>query len=159
MLELSTAIVLMAHSFKPHINFKDYSVNNSFLLLTLFFYLPHILINHLLVAYKLHLYKIEQMCYNICNKYLNKQGGKCLNEILISLIGLAGSAVGSMCGIALNSKLTQYRLKQLEIHVEKHNSLIERTYELEEKAMIHEEKLKSASRRLESLERVIQKTI
>ena len=82
-----------------------------------------------------------------------------MNEILISLIGLAGSAVGSMCGIALNSKLTQYRLKQLEIHVEKHKSLIERTYELEEKAMIHEEKLKSASRRLESLERVIQKTI
>ena len=80
-----------------------------------------------------------------------------MNEIFVSLIGLAGSAVGSMCGIALNSKLTQYRLKELEKHVEKHNSLIDRTYELEERAMIHEEKLKSTSRRLENLERAAQR--
>ena len=32
-----------------------------------------------------------------------------MNEIYVALIGLAGSAIGSMCGIALNSKLTQYR--------------------------------------------------
>ena len=81
-----------------------------------------------------------------------------MNEIFVSLIGLAGSAVGSMCGIALNSKLTQYRLKELEKHVEKHNSLIDRTYELEERAMIHEEKLKSTSRRLENLERAAQRS-
>lgn len=79
-----------------------------------------------------------------------------MDEIIVSLIGLAGSAIGSMCGIALNSKLTQYRLKELEKHVEKHNSLIERTYELEERAVVHDEKLKSASRRLENLERMIQ---
>ncbi|MBQ8758314.1 MAG: hypothetical protein IJZ20_01330 [Clostridia bacterium] len=79
-----------------------------------------------------------------------------MNEIYVALIGLAGSAIGSMCGIAVNSKLTQYRLKELEKHVEKHNSLIERTYELEERAVVHEERLKSASRRLENLERTIQ---
>ncbi len=79
-----------------------------------------------------------------------------MDEIIVSLIGLAGSAIGSMCGIALNSKLTQYRLKELEKHVEKHNCLIERTYELEERAVVHDEKLKSASRRLENLEKMIQ---
>ena len=81
-----------------------------------------------------------------------------MEELLVSIIGLAGSAIGSMCGIAVNSKLTQYRLKELEKHVEKHNSLIERTYELEEKAVVHDEKLKSTSRRLENLEKILQKS-
>ena len=79
-----------------------------------------------------------------------------MNEIYVALIGLAGSAIGSMCGIALNSKLTQYRLKELEKRVEKHNCLIERTYELEERAVVHDEKLKSASRRLDNLEKMVQ---
>ena len=79
-----------------------------------------------------------------------------MNEIYVALIGLAGSAIGSMCGIAVNSKLTQYRLKELEKHVEKHNCLIERTYELEERAVVHDEKLKSASRRLDNIERMLQ---
>ena len=79
-----------------------------------------------------------------------------MNEIYVALIGLAGSAIGSMCGIAVNSKLTQYRLKELEKRVEKHNCLIERTYELEERAVVHDEKLKSASRRLDNLEKMVQ---
>ena len=79
-----------------------------------------------------------------------------MNEIYVALIGLAGSAIGSMCGIAVNSKITQYRLKELEKRVEKHNCLIERTYELEERAVVHDEKLKSASRRLDNLEKMVQ---
>ena len=79
-----------------------------------------------------------------------------MNEIYVALIGLAGSAIGSMCGIAVNSKLTQYRLKELEKRVEKHNCLIARTYELEERVVVHDEKLKSASRRLDNLEKMVQ---
>ena len=79
-----------------------------------------------------------------------------MNEIYVALIGLAGSAFGSMCRIAVNSKLTQYRLKELEKHVEKHNCLIERTYELEERAVVQDEKLKSVSRRLDNIERILQ---
>lgn len=81
-----------------------------------------------------------------------------MDELFISLIGLAGSAIGSMCGIAVNSKLTQYRLRELEKHVEKHNCLIERTYELEEKTVVQEEKLKSHSRRIENIEKILQHT-
>ena len=55
------------------------------------------------------------------------------NEILVALIGLAGSAVGSLCGVLVSSKLTQYRLEQLEKKVEKHNNLVERTYQLEQR--------------------------
>ena len=72
-----------------------------------------------------------------------------MSEIIVALIGLAGSAAGSLCGIIVSGKLTEYRLKQ----VEKHNCLIERTYALEEKTVVCGEKLKSAERRIENLER------
>ena len=39
--------------------------------------------------------------------------------------------MGSLCGVLVSSKLTQYRIEQLEKKVEAHNSLIERTYKLE----------------------------
>lgn len=55
------------------------------------------------------------------------------SEIIIALIGLAGSAAGSLGGVLVSGKLTQYRIEQLERKVEKHNSLIERTYALESK--------------------------
>lgn len=52
-------------------------------------------------------------------------------EIVVALITLAGSALGTFAGIAVNSKLTSYRLEQLEKKVDKHNKVIERTAELE----------------------------
>ena len=53
--------------------------------------------------------------------------------ILVALIGLAGSGAGAFGGILVSSKLTQYRLEQLEKKVQAHNNLIERTYRLEER--------------------------
>ncbi|MBQ3045124.1 MAG: hypothetical protein IJD49_04145 [Clostridia bacterium] len=52
-------------------------------------------------------------------------------EIIVSLITLAGSALGTFAGIIVNSKLTSYRIEQLEKKVDKHNNVIERTTELE----------------------------
>ena len=46
--------------------------------------------------------------------------------IAIALIGLTGSLVGSLIGVIAASKLTQYRLEQLEKKVDKHNNVIER---------------------------------
>ena len=37
------------------------------------------------------------------------------DEIITALIGLGGSALGSIIGIICNSKVTAYRLKELEI--------------------------------------------
>ncbi len=36
------------------------------------------------------------------------------NTVLTALIGLGGSALGSLFGVLASSKLTQYRLAQLE---------------------------------------------
>nr|AFN84591.1 conserved hypothetical protein [uncultured bacterium scaffold00056] len=52
-------------------------------------------------------------------------------EIIVALIGLGGSGLGSLMGILVSSKLTQYRLDKLEAKVDKHNQVIERTYKLE----------------------------
>ena len=54
-------------------------------------------------------------------------------EVLVSLITLLGSALGTFAGIAVNTKLTNYRIEQLEKKVDKHNNVIERTVKLEER--------------------------
>ena len=52
-------------------------------------------------------------------------------NILVALIGLAGSGAGSLIGVLASARLTQYRLRKLEEKVEAHNRLVERTYRLE----------------------------
>lgn len=78
-----------------------------------------------------------------------------MEAIIVALIGLAGSAVGSLCGVLVSSKLTQYRLEQLEKRVQAHNNLIDRTYRLEERTEIQEEKIKAANHRIDDLEKSI----
>lgn len=51
--------------------------------------------------------------------------------VLVSLLGLAGTLAGSFLGVIAASKLTNFRIAQLEDKVNKHNNLIERTYKLE----------------------------
>lgn len=53
------------------------------------------------------------------------------NTIIVALIGLAGSGLGAFGGVMASARLTQYRLKKLEEKVDKHNSVIERTFRLE----------------------------
>ncbi len=73
-------------------------------------------------------------------------------EIIVALIGLLGSAVGSFVGILINSKLSNYRIEQLEKKVDKHNNLIERTYQLERMEAVIEEEIKVANHRIDDLE-------
>lgn len=75
----------------------------------------------------------------------------------MALIGLAGSGIGSLCGVLASGKLTQYRLEQLEKRVQAHNNLIDRTYKLEEHAELQDEKLRVANHRIEDLEKGMQK--
>lgn len=75
-----------------------------------------------------------------------------MEAIIVALIGLAGSAVGSILGVLASARLTTYRLEQLEKRVQAHNNLIERTYKLEERTELQEEKIKVANHRIEDLE-------
>lgn len=49
-------------------------------------------------------------------------------------------------------KLIEYKLNELTKRVDKHNSVIERTYALETKIELHEEKIKVANNRIADLE-------
>jgi ABC-type lipoprotein release transport system permease subunit len=72
--------------------------------------------------------------------------------IILAIIGFLGSGVGSILGILASNKLTVYRIEQLEEKVNKHNNLIERTYQLEKQESILEEKIAVLSDQLEKLE-------
>ena len=75
--------------------------------------------------------------------------------VLVALIGLLGSGLGSVLGILVSSKLTQYRLEQLEKKVEVHNQVIDRVYKLEERTELQEEKIKVANHRIGDLEEAV----
>ena len=72
--------------------------------------------------------------------------------VLVALIGLIGSGAGTFGGILVSSRLTQYRLEQLEKKVEVHNKVIERVYRLEERTELQEEKITVANHRIGDLE-------
>ena len=72
-------------------------------------------------------------------------------EVVVALIGLAGSAMGSVIGVLASARLTSYRLEQLEKKVDKHNQVVERTFRLEARADVLEEDIRSAGLRLARL--------
>lgn len=64
------------------------------------------------------------------------------DTVIVAIISLLGTLLVSFGG----TQLVKYRIEQLEKKVEKHNSIVERTY-------ILEEKVKVANHRIEDLER------
>lgn len=77
--------------------------------------------------------------------------------VIVALIGLGGSALGSLIGVMASSRLTQYRLEQLEQNVQAHNNLIDRMYKREEHDEITDEKIKVINHRIDDLERRAEK--
>ena len=73
--------------------------------------------------------------------------------IIVAMLSLLGSLGGTLGGIALNSKLSNYRIAQLEKKVDKHNNLIERMFKAEENINLLDEKVKVAIHRLDDLEK------
>ena len=49
-----------------------------------------------------------------------------MEEIVVAIIALAGTAIGSLGGILAANRLTTYRIEQLEKKVDKHNCVVER---------------------------------
>lgn len=72
--------------------------------------------------------------------------------IIVAVISLFGTLGGSLIGVLASNKLTTYRIEQLEKKVEKHNNLVERTYQLEEEQEVEKEKIKVINHRIDDLE-------
>jgi len=78
--------------------------------------------------------------------------GTIIGNIVVALLALAGSVYGTYKANSKNQALIAYRLEQLEKKVDKHNSAVERTYELERKMDVLEEKMSVANHRIADLE-------
>lgn len=65
--------------------------------------------------------------------------------IIVALISLAGTLIGSLTGILVSAKLTAYRLEQLEKRVAEHNNFARRM-------PVIEEQIKVINHRIEDLE-------
>ena len=73
--------------------------------------------------------------------------------IIVALLSLAGTLIGSLFGILAANKLVVYRIEQLEKKVEKHNNVLERVYVLEKDEAVIIEDLKVVNHRIEDLEK------
>ena len=58
-------------------------------------------------------------------------------EIVVSVITLIGTLITVWSG----NKLTAYRIEQLEQKVNKHNNLVERTFKIEERLSVDEQRM------------------
>ena len=68
------------------------------------------------------------------------------NEVLTALLAFAGTAIGTLGGIFASSKLTAYRIEQLEKKVDLHNGFAQRI-------PLIEKDIKVINNRLDDLER------
>lgn len=64
------------------------------------------------------------------------------SEIVIGVLSLVGTLIGTLGGILASNKLTNYRIQQLEEKVSKHNNLIDRMYRIENRVSIIEDEIK-----------------
>jgi len=67
------------------------------------------------------------------------------SEMIIALLSLAGTLLGSFGGIIASAKLTNFRIEQLEKKVDKHNNFASRV-------PVVEEQVKAICHRLDDLE-------
>ena len=74
-------------------------------------------------------------------------------EVIVSVISLFGTLVGTLGGICVSNRMSNYRIEQLEKKVEKHNNLIERTYAIEQHNAVVDEEIKVANHRIDDLEK------
>lgn len=74
------------------------------------------------------------------------------DTLIVAIISLLGTLAGTLGGIMATAKLSNYRIEQLEKKVDKHNSLVERTFRLEQQDRLLEERIKVANHRLDDLE-------
>jgi len=78
------------------------------------------------------------------------------SEVLVAIIALIGTVTGSISGIMISSKLSNYRIEQLEIKLDKY---ISNQDKLKEKVILLEKDVLSFREKLEDIEKQVQKLL
>ena len=76
-----------------------------------------------------------------------------LATIIVGVLAMAGTLGGAYLANRKSTALIAYRLGELEKKVDRHNTVIERTYRLEKRAEVFSQQLRDVLRRLDELER------
>lgn len=63
-------------------------------------------------------------------------------EIVIGILSLCGTLIGTLGGILASNKLTNYKIEVLSKRVDKHNNIVERMFKAEEEIALLKEKIK-----------------
>ena len=77
--------------------------------------------------------------------------------LITAVISGGSAAIASIVVASIQHRKTvailEYRLQELEKKVDKHNNLVERTYELEKRTDVQEEIIRVANHRIDDLEK------
>lgn len=76
-----------------------------------------------------------------------------MNELVITIVTSVATLIGTVITVISGNKLIAYRIQQLEEKVKAHNNLIVRTYEIEKRLEVDENRLKVSEHRLSDLEK------
>lgn len=75
-----------------------------------------------------------------------------MESIVVALIGGVVTLVGVLCFNSKNRAVMEIRIDLLPKHVEKHDTLIERTYRLEQAVAVMKHDVQSLAERMEQME-------
>lgn len=77
-----------------------------------------------------------------------------ITAVITGAVTLAVCIINNRTQHSKTLALIEYKLTELTKTVEKHNNVIERTYELEKRMEVQEEKMKVANHRIGDMEKV-----
>lgn len=72
--------------------------------------------------------------------------------IIVAVLSMIGTLAGAYLANRKSSALIAYRLEKLEAKVDKHNHVVERTYEIERRLDVDDERFKVMGHRIDDLE-------
>lgn len=75
-----------------------------------------------------------------------KWGDVMQSEVFVALLSFLGTLAGTVGGIITSAKLMNYRLRELEKKVDKHNNFAQRIPLLEERVKTHEQRITTIER-------------
>lgn len=78
-------------------------------------------------------------------------------ELIVAIVTGVASVICTVITVYAGSKLTAYRIEQLERKVQAHNNVIERMYNLERRVDVDENKISVSEHRISDLEQGVDK--
>lgn len=72
------------------------------------------------------------------------------DTVLVAVLALCGTAIGSIGGILAANKLTNFRLQKLEEKVAQHNNLVVRMVQVEQRAQTNTDRIVAIEHKIEN---------